>query len=62
MQATCHLSNFWAYINVTQKADIKMEWTITLNEEDQYVETLTCGVADKDGSLAIAKAISTALN
>jgi hypothetical protein len=39
-----------------------MEWTITLNEEDQYVEILTCGVADKNGSLATAKAISTALN
>ena len=39
-----------------------MEWTITLNEEDQYAEIVTSGVADKNGSLAMAKAISTALN
>jgi hypothetical protein len=39
-----------------------MEWTITLNEEDQYAEIVTNGIADKDGSLAMVKAISTALN
>jgi transcription termination factor NusB len=39
-----------------------MEWAITLNEEEQYAEIVSRGVADKDGSLAIAKAISTALN
>ena len=39
-----------------------MKWTITLNEEDQYAEIVTSGVADKNGSLAIAKAIPTALN
>ena len=39
-----------------------MKWTITSNEEEQYAEIVTSGVADKDGSLAMAKAISTALN
>lgn len=38
-----------------------MEWSITLNEEKQYVEIVTSGVADKEGSLRMAKAISTAL-
>lgn len=38
-----------------------MEWAITLNEEKQYVEIVTRGVADREGSLRMAKAISTAL-
>jgi len=39
-----------------------MEWTITLNEESQYAEIVTSGIADRDGSLAMAKAISIALS
>ena len=39
-----------------------MEWTITLNEEKQYAEIVTSGIADRDGSLYMAKAISKALN
>ena len=35
-----------------------MEWTITLNDEEQYAEVVTNGIADKDGSLAMVKAIS----
>ena len=35
-----------------------MEWTIVLNEENQYVEVVTSGVADRDGSLNMVKAIS----
>lgn len=38
-----------------------MEWTITFNEDKQYCEIVTSGVADKDGSLDMAKAISTAM-
>ena len=38
-----------------------MKWTITSNEEEQYAEIVTSGVADKDRSLAMAKVISTAL-
>jgi hypothetical protein len=44
-----------------KKVLAKMEWTITLNEEKQYVEIVTSGIADKEGSLRMAKAISTAL-
>ena len=38
-----------------------MEWTITVNEDNQYVEVVTSGVADSDGSLNMAKAIPLAL-
>ena len=38
-----------------------MEWTITSNEEEQYAEIVTSGVADKDRSLAMARVISTTL-
>ena len=34
-----------------------MEWTITLHKEDRYCEVVTRGVADKDGSLNMAKAV-----
>lgn len=37
-----------------------MEWTITIKEE-QYVEIVTRGIADKNGSLAMAQAIATAM-
>lgn len=39
-----------------------MEWIITLNEEGQYAEVVTKGIADKYGSLAMVKAISAALS
>ena len=39
-----------------------MEWTITLNEENLYVEIVTGGVADREGSLEMVKAISSALS
>ena len=39
-----------------------MEWTITLNEENQYVEVVTRGVADRDGSIDMAKATSIAMS
>ena len=38
-----------------------MEWTIALNEENQYAEIVTGGVADRDGSLEMAKEISKVL-
>jgi len=38
-----------------------MEWNIALREESKYVEIVTSGVADKSGSLGMAKAIATAL-
>ena len=34
-----------------------MEWTITLHEEKQYAEIVTEGVADRNGSLDMAKEI-----
>ncbi|MBT8489728.1 MAG: hypothetical protein KJN62_01640 [Deltaproteobacteria bacterium] len=39
-----------------------MQWTITLNEENQYAEVVTSGIADRDGSLGMAKAISMTLS
>jgi hypothetical protein len=39
-----------------------MEWTITLNEENQYVEVVTSGVADRDGSIDMAKALTIAMS
>lgn len=39
-----------------------MEWTITLNEEKQYAEVVTGGIADSDGSREMAKEISMVLN
>ncbi len=39
-----------------------MEWTITVNEENQYIEVVTSGIADLDGSLNMAKAIPLALS
>ena len=39
-----------------------MEWVISLNEEIQYAEVVTRGVADKDGSLEMAKDISRMLS
>ena len=43
------------------KVGINMEWTITVNEEKQYAEIVTSGIADRDGSLEMAKAISLAM-
>jgi hypothetical protein len=39
-----------------------MEWTITLNEENQYVEIVTNGIADRGGSLDMAKALFIVLS
>jgi hypothetical protein len=39
-----------------------MEWAITIKEENQYVEIVTSGVADKSGSLNMAKAITQVLS
>jgi hypothetical protein len=39
-----------------------MEWTIILNEENQYAEIVTSGIADRDGSLHMVKAICIALS
>jgi hypothetical protein len=39
-----------------------MEWSITLNEENQYAEIVTAGVADRDGTLEMAKEISRILS
>ena len=39
-----------------------MEWTITPHEEDQYAEIITRGVADRNGSLDMAKAIAIAMS
>jgi hypothetical protein len=39
-----------------------MEWTIRIGEERQYVEIVTSGIADKGGSLDMAKAIALALS
>ena len=39
-----------------------MEWTITFNEEKKYSEVVTSGIADKDESLNMAKAIFMALS
>ncbi|MFC1569452.1 hypothetical protein ACFL4L_04395 [bacterium] len=39
-----------------------MKWTITVNEENQYIEIVTSGVADRKGSLDMAKAISVTMS
>ena len=38
-----------------------MEWTITLNEGNEYAEIVTGGVVDRYGSLEMAKEISNLL-
>ena len=38
-----------------------MEWTITLNEQIQYAEVATGGLADRNGSLEMAMEISRVL-
>ena len=35
-----------------------MEWRIVIHDEDRYVEVITSGFADRDGSLNMAKAIT----
>ncbi|MDY6988828.1 MAG: hypothetical protein SWQ30_12315 [Thermodesulfobacteriota bacterium] len=49
-------------MNVPERVGMNMEWTITLKEEDKYVEIVTSGIADREGSLNMAKAIATALS
>ncbi|MEJ2646800.1 MAG: hypothetical protein P8016_00160 [Sedimentisphaerales bacterium] len=39
-----------------------MNWTIKINEEDQYVEVVTSGDADKDGTLNMIKDMVRALS
>jgi len=39
-----------------------MEWTSTVNEEKQYFEIVTSGIADRDGTLEMAKAIAVAMS
>jgi hypothetical protein len=34
-----------------------MEWKITLHNDPKYVEIITSGIADKEGSLGMAKSI-----
>jgi hypothetical protein len=46
----------------TKNGFTNMEWTIALNKEDQYAEILTSGVADRDGSIEMAKEISKILS
>jgi hypothetical protein len=38
-----------------------MEWKIEIHEDDRYIEVITGGIADKNGSLAMAKAIGHAM-
>ena len=38
-----------------------MEWTITLDEVNHYAEIVTGGLADRNGSLEMAKDISKVL-
>jgi hypothetical protein len=40
----------------------KMDWTTTLYEEEKYAEIVTGGIADKNGSLAMAKEIQRILS
>jgi hypothetical protein len=35
-----------------------MKWKFVINNEDKYIEVITSGIADKDGSLDMAKAIA----
>jgi hypothetical protein len=39
-----------------------MEWTITIKEEEHYAEIITRGVADRNGSLDMVKAIAIAMS
>ncbi|MBA4394757.1 MAG: hypothetical protein C0407_14500, partial [Desulfobacca sp.] len=38
--------------------DYIMEWKIVINDEYKYIKVITSGIADKDGSLNMAKAIT----
>lgn len=38
-----------------------MEWDLIVHREDKFLEVITGGVADSDGSLGMAKAISEAM-
>mgnify|MGYP003565253679 CR=1 FL=1 len=39
-----------------------MEWSIALNEENQYAEVVTSRIADRDGSIEMAKEIAMVLS
>ena len=38
-----------------------MEWQIKINNDDQYLEIVTSGIADHEGSMTMAKAIPEAM-
>jgi hypothetical protein len=42
--------------------ELFMEWKIVLHEDPKYAEIITFGVADKEGSLGMAKAITGIMN
>jgi hypothetical protein len=44
-----------------QRGGTIMEWTITLDEVNHYAEIVTGGLADRNGSLEMAKDISRVL-
>jgi hypothetical protein len=39
-----------------------MEWTISVNEEEEYVEVVTSGIADMGGSMVMAKELAEVMN
>ena len=45
-------------LNLLPTIGIFMEWKIIMHEEKNYLEIVTKGIADKDSSLEMAKAIS----
>jgi hypothetical protein len=40
------------------KIGMKMEWELRIHNEEKYIEVITKGAADKDGSLNMAKTIT----
>jgi hypothetical protein len=38
-----------------------MEWKIIINDEYKYIEVITTGIADQEGSLNMAKALKNAM-
>jgi hypothetical protein len=56
-QKTATGGNFRNKPNLNNRKDDRMEWKIILNDEYQYIEVITSGIADKDGSLNMAKEI-----
>jgi hypothetical protein len=48
--------------NSNLKKEPQMEWKIVLHDDPKYAEVITSGVADKEGSLGMAKAIIEIMN